>query len=317
MKSDDPDSSSTPDARWETQPLEWPRAAGQVDQLTAAVRQRERQQRRRRALGVVGGALALVVAIGVYRVHVSPAASGVGTVAGGAATASNRGIVRIPEKRVLPDGTIAELKSGAELAVEFGAGAPIRRVRLVRGEVHFQVAKDASRPFVVEARGVRFRAVGTAFSVELGTAAVEMVVTEGRVAVESPSRATSIAQPKPARDSSPPVVAAGHRAVVEFDAAGASSAPAIAAASAREITEQLAWRIPRLEFGETPLSEVAVALAEHGGVRLRLADPALGALSISGALRADNVEPLLQMLEANYGVQSIRRDTGEIELRKR
>jgi transmembrane sensor len=60
-------------------------------------------------------------------------------------------------------------------------------VVLERGEAHFQVAKNPARPFVVVARGVEIRAVGTAFSVGLESTRVEVLVTEGQVAVETAS----------------------------------------------------------------------------------------------------------------------------------
>ena len=64
------------------------------------------------------------------------------------------------ESRALDDGTVVELNGGAEIEVQFTAAE--RRLRLVRGEAHFQVAKNPLRPFVVEAGGVAVRAVGTA-----------------------------------------------------------------------------------------------------------------------------------------------------------
>ena len=58
-----------------------------------------------------------------------------------------------PELRTLSDGSVVELNATAEIAVDFSAAR--RDVRLVRGEAHFSVAKDASRPFVVSAGGVQ------------------------------------------------------------------------------------------------------------------------------------------------------------------
>jgi transmembrane sensor len=50
------------------------------------------------------------------------------------------------------------------------------------------VTKDPVRPFIVMAAGVAVRAVGTAFNVKLDSTAVEVLVTEGMVAVATEDR---------------------------------------------------------------------------------------------------------------------------------
>ncbi len=87
--------------------------------------------------------------------------------------------LRVNERQALPDGSVVELKDGSRIVVEFSAEE--RRVRLT-GEAHFQVAKNPT-PFVVVAGGVALKAVGTAFNVRLDADAVDVLVTEGRVAV--------------------------------------------------------------------------------------------------------------------------------------
>ncbi len=56
-----------------------------------------------------------------------------------------------------------------------------RRVKL-NGEAFFEVAKDASKPFIVEVNGLEIRALGTAFSVRnYNVDAPQVVLTEGRL----------------------------------------------------------------------------------------------------------------------------------------
>src|SRR5204863_5888557 len=83
-----------------------------------------------------------------------------------------------------PDGSVVELNRGAVVSAHFTASE--RRMRLVSGEANFKVAKDPQRPFVVEARGVAVRAVGTAFNVRIDAVSVEVLVTEGVVNVAQP-----------------------------------------------------------------------------------------------------------------------------------
>ena len=63
----------------------------------------------------------------------------------------------------LADGS--ELRLGSNTLLKFDIGDAQRRVTLVRGEAYFKVAKDATRPFVVEAKTYAVRAVGTQFAV--------------------------------------------------------------------------------------------------------------------------------------------------------
>lgn len=163
-------------------PLDWPQAAGTAEAVTRAIEDYARRRRRRR-ITAVSTCVALVLVVGFawrQRENSQTPASVAAVSPAARATAS----VSRPEHRALPDGSWVDLNVGADIAVEFTAGgAGARRVVLRRGEAHFTVAKDAARPFVVEAGGVAVRAVGTAFSVQRGGAGVEVLVTEGRVAV--------------------------------------------------------------------------------------------------------------------------------------
>ncbi len=154
-------------------------------------------------------------------------------------------------------------------------------------------SKDTGRPFIVEAGGIEFRAVGTAFAVSRTPAKVELHVTEGRVDVETPAAATGLPAHAVAE------VGAGNRVII--DPANPVAAQ-VSSASGEETRAALAWRVPRLEFNDTPLCEVVQLLSRHSGVRIGPAEERLGRVEISGALRADNAEPLFQLLQTTYGI---------------
>jgi transmembrane sensor len=293
--------SPVPPVKWEERPLDWPRASGQVDQLLEALKVRERRQRRRRVAAASSAVLLLLCGFWIFSEY-RPAANNA------PALAVQKYRITSPERRTLPDGSLVELQPGAELAVNFSpeSSGP-RRVELLKGTAFFQVAKNPARSFVVTSGGIGFRAVGTAFSVGLGPNAVEMIVTEGRVAIDEATAAAT------AREGVP-LVTAGNRAVV--DLVQPAAVPVITPTTEAEVSSKLAWRVPRLEFNETPLSEVVGLLNGQNGNRLSLASPELGRVEISGALRADNLEPLLQMLAANYGIRAVRAADGRIELQR-
>ncbi len=228
--------------------------------------------------------------------HVAPAAPHL-------ATAS----VPAAGTRVLDDGTTVELNRGAEITVQFTAGE--RRVRLDRGEAHFFVTKDPARPFVVNAGGVDVRAVGTAFNVRLDAAAVEVLVTEGRVTVDRNSHEVTAAP-----EASPaPVLEARQRAVVSR--ATAAAPLEVATLTPGEIERVLAWQHRLLDFNAAPLNTIVAEFNRRKVVQLVVVDPELAAVRVSAAVRSDNVAGFVRLLEAGFGARAERRGETEILLR--
>ncbi|MDP3073052.1 MAG: FecR domain-containing protein [Opitutaceae bacterium] len=276
--------------------LDWPREAGLGRELAHEIRAEVARRRRVRLKIIATGTCAALALVLFW----SRGGLGVPVTSAAVAVASSK--VSAPERRTLPDGSVVELKNGAAFEVDFTPA--LRRVTLTRGEAHFEVAKNPARPFVVMADGVEVRAVGTAFAVERGVGAVEVVVTEGRVTVARESAAPLAA---------PTALTAGHRAIV---GAVPSSAPDVVALTAAELDRRLAWRVPLLEFSDAPLAEVVRLFVEHGRVRLAIGDPALRNVRVSGILRADNTDALLQLLAADHAIE-IESRAGEIILRRR
>jgi transmembrane sensor len=246
------------------------------------------------------------------------------SVDGGRSSAAElpRGVVLLqPELRTLPDGSVVEVRPGTGLTVSFDDA--FRRVSLHGGQAHFQVAKNQGRPFIVEAGGVQVRAIGTAFAVQSTSAQLEVIVTEGHVSVDQPAGKTT---PDVGGSAPPPrhlaTLTAGERVVV--DVSGESPAvPVVNTVRPAEISERLAWRIPRLEFSGTPLGE-AVALMNRSTVGrkqllnltivLDSASPGLADEPVSGLFRADNTEAFVHVLELSLGVKAERRGDNEIVL---
>ncbi len=281
--------------------LDWPGRTATADAVLAAVGrrvQRRRQLRRRTTAAVASLALLVVAGATWFRPSSRPPASALAT----GATLTQ------PTRQLLADGSQIELNGDAQVRVEFSPA--VRRVTVVRGEAHFEVAHDTVRPFVVIAGEISVRAVGTAFSVRLAPRDVNVLVTDGRVAVD---RATVDPVAAPLQPLA--FVAKGAAvAVAPTDLIPNAPAPVVVEVSGLELAERLAWRVPRLEFNDTPLHEAVALFNRHGNVRLRLASPALGDLRVSGIVRADNAPALLQLLRADYGIEAQRLSDGEFVL---
>ena len=219
------------------------------------------------------------------------------------------------EQRELPDGSVVELNRGAVVTEQFTSVE--RRLRLERGEAHFKVAKDAQRPFVVEAAGVAVRAVGTAFNVRIDSAAVEVLVTEGKVSVALGVGPTLVAAPPPANLGMPPsdnltLVATGERAIVSL--APAAPAPEVTSISPAEIEATLAWQPRLLDFTNETLAEIVAEFNRRNPVRVTLGDPALASLRLSATFRSDNVEGFVRLMVSDFGMRAEWRGEAEITL---
>lgn len=277
--------------------LDWPRHAGVIDDVLAGLAERDRARRKRRRRAVAAmGVLALVLAAGsVWRVHQA------GSMSGKSLLASGYIQVLEPRTQVLPDGSTVELREGAEITVDFDE--KVRRVTLVSGTAYFEVKKNPGRPFIVQASGLAVRAVGTAFSVELTAETMAVLVTEGRVSVN----------PLAAANAPAGGVGAAALAIVDVGRSvllpvASAAAPAVAELSRKEFGERLAWRIPRLEFSGTPLGELIATFNRHNREQFVIEDESLARLRLSGLLRADKIDALVQLLESDFPIKAERRD---------
>lgn len=225
-----------------------------------------------------------------------------------------------PNQRVLEDGSIIELNRNAAVRVAYSASE--RRVVLLRGEAHFAVESEKERPFVVQVQGVDVRAVGTAFNVRVGLGVVEVLVTEGKVAVARRPATTSLAPTGARERSAPPAgpheplseIGARQRAVISLTLE--APPPQIATLTPGEIERVLAWQHRLLDFTAAPLSEIVAEFNRRNVVQLVIVDPELAVLRVSAAFRSDNIDGFVRLLEAGFGARAERRGEAEIVLRR-
>lgn len=212
-----------------------------------------------------------------------------------------------PEQVLLEDGSAIELNAGAEIQILFTAAE--RRVRLLRGEAHFTVARHPGRPFIVAADHYAVTAIGTAFAVNFARESVSVVVTEGKVQLSEAGAASA------AREL--PRLVAGQQAIIRRpELAGQPAHVRVSELSRSELDRTLAWQARRLEFTETPLQDVITEFNRCNATQLVLADEATGAILVGGSFRADSVESFVRLLEAGFGVAAERRED-KIVLRQR
>lgn len=289
--------------------LDTPRVRGVAASAETTLRQRARRRTvRRTALASTVAALALAAVVWrplQSRPTIEPAVT--------LATAPAPAINATPRMQILDDGTVVALQADAEIAVRFTAAR--RHVQLVRGEAHFEVVKDRARPFIVDAGGVEVRAVGTAFAVRLDPAEVEVLVTEGRVAVGRPEGAENSADVV-SHAGETPVVPAGSRVLVRLNAATAAPEPArVVTLSGEELGRRLAWRSVSLDFSGTRLADAVRQVNRYNRDQIVIEDSSLADLRVSGIVATDKLDTFVRLVEL-MEVRAERRPSGEIVLRR-
>jgi transmembrane sensor len=263
---------------WQASPFFERRAATSAVVVDAATRRRPRY----RAMAAV---LLLGVAVAAGWFFWSLSGSSYSTEVGGLAA--------VP----MSDGSKVTLNTDSEIRV---AVTEIeRRVDLRHGEAYFEVAKDPSRPFVVQVGDKRVVAVGTKFSVRRTQDDFRVVVTEGRVRVEASS---GLGPGTPAAE-----LVAG--TVGRSDGGGTL----IQEKPLAEIEEYLSWRSGYLVFRDMTLGDAVAEFNRYNTHKIVIEDPAVAAIRIGGNFRSTNVDAFVRLLELGFPIRASR-ENGQIIL---
>lgn len=215
----------------------------------------------------------------------------------------------------LEDGSTIHLNTRSELLVRFDAN--VRHIDLVRGEALFVVARDPARLFEVRGGETIFSALGTRFNVRLWDDRAMVTVLEGRVGVDtdlSALKPTQLATDKrqdaeKVMDIAPVTVNAGH---IEL---GAGEQASIVGAAIRQIAsvnpaQVTAWTSRRLIFTAEPLATVLDEFNRYNRQSIRVQDPELSALEISGTFDPTDVDSLLDSLKTIRRIEVVRDASG-------
>jgi transmembrane sensor len=181
----------------------------------------------------------------------------------------------------LADTSVASINSSSRLEVKLTRDK--RQITLVKGEAWFEVAKDKTKPFVVEAGDVRVRAVGTAFGVRRFKDGAEVLVTEGTVEVWT--------------GNAKALLTAGQRSFVPY-----RTAQITVARQPQEIQRKLAWREGKLIFTRQTLGEAVADFNRYSAKKIIISDPALETRRIFGQYQIDAAEQFAKDIGAYLNV---------------
>jgi transmembrane sensor len=210
----------------------------------------------------------------------------------------------------LVDGSIVTLNTNT--IVETDLSRSLRQIYLRKGEAHFQVAHDRSRPFLVHAGDAVVRAVGTQFEVRLrADQHVDIMVNEGRVEVQASTPAGAPQTSGVANQSATRALAAGE------ELSTASTSYAVQHVSPAQLSSEMAWREGAIIFDGQPLAQAIAEIERYTDARIVVTDPGVAALRVGGRFRTDDVQGFFQGLEAALPVSVRRTPDGAVYVEPR
>ncbi|MFT4048021.1 MAG: FecR domain-containing protein, partial [Solimonas sp.] len=190
------------------------------------------------------------------------------------------------ETRELRTADGSRLHLSAQTRVAYALGGTQRTVELQQGEVFFEVARDAARPFVVTAGTTTVTVLGTVFDVNRVGERVQIQVYEGRVRVSDGTQ-----RELHAGDS----VWSGHGSLDPIE-------------SFDRHAEQPDWMRGWLQVREMPLGDVLAQLQRYAPHPIVLRDAGLDTLRVSGQLSLERPRESMALLAELQGLSFTEQD---------
>lgn len=203
----------------------------------------------------------------------------------------------------LKDGSTVVLDTASTLEVRYDKGA--RNLTLQRGQADFSVRHDAARPFVVHAGDGSVTATGTRFQVRVDdrdTAIVTLLRGQVRVVADSQKPASAVV-----------TLAPDQRVAIESTGALGP----LQQVSESELASANGWTEGDLVVKQWPLRRVLAEMNRYSKVKLRLGDPGLGDVPVSGVFKAGDQQSFALSLEYGWPIRAERDSAGNIVLHRK
>ncbi len=180
----------------------------------------------------------------------------------------------------LSDASVVTLAADSGVSVRYSRNA--RDLTLTKGDAVFDVAKNAKRPFRVQAGDTQVTAVGTTFEVELVSDAVQVRVFDGVVRVNRDGAEQRLGKGQWLMLASNRAPVGGHLDAGSYEA----------------------WRSDWLDADGLPLKYVIARLNRYTAQSVALHDPSLGELKVTGRFKLDRPTESLTMIAALLDMQA-------------
>ena len=194
----------------------------------------------------------------------------------------------LPQQRarvILPDGTAVWLNSSTELTYK-GRRLFGEREAYLKGEAYFEVKKNTLRPFVVNARGVRTKVLGTKFNVRARSSEKQVVTTLFQGSVQMYHHPN---------DKQGTLLSPGQTFCLDVKS-GNSGIYAF-----NQPEDVLLWIKGELRFTDEPLAKIMDCLSKVYNVKISFADSSLKEQRFTCLFKTDNsLEEILNTLSLTH-----------------
>jgi len=186
---------------------------------------------------------------------------------------------------VLADGSRLTLNTASEATVRMTSWE--RRVQLLRGEVVFEVAHDARRPFDVFVGRSVVRALGTRFNIEVLHDGASVAILDGAVQIRTNTYDSTVEVPSVSRGES---VSLGGSA-------------AVTVLSPTELRRIAAWQDRKIEFADLPLPAAIAEYNRYSAHPFVIDLESAERVKLSGVFRIGDVAAFRYALEHSFGLR--------------
>ncbi|MBH0070155.1 FecR family protein [Pseudoalteromonas sp. NZS100] len=176
--------------------------------------------------------------------------------------------------QLLDDGSYLHLNADSELTAHLLPHS--RQIELKKGQVFFDVAKDKTRPFIINSGQASIKVLGTSFDVERNKDEVVVTVYEGKVEVSALDKV--ILTP-----SQQAVIKNGH-ITVDYS---------------QQLAQLPAWRMGWIDAEKEPLTSVIKQLQRYSPTVIKV-DNTLNNTLISGRFNLETPQQSLMLIASTY-----------------
>jgi len=201
----------------------------------------------------------------------------------------------------LDDGSRVVLDTSSRLRVAYTSAA--RDVELLGGQAHFEVAKDAHRPFRVRTASAEVVAVGTMFDVVALPTRTMVTLIEGRVNVRTIA-GTARVEPRV-------------EALTPGEQLGITGDGQLLEKTVVNVENVTAWQRGTIVLDDMALPEALDALNRYSSTRIVILGESLRRQRVSGVFRLGDVETEVSALQRYFDLKEASRSGSEIVLERR
>jgi transmembrane sensor len=189
----------------------------------------------------------------------------------------------------LPDGTKVSLNSKSRL--EYIPSSFNKKLRQVKfsGEAYFQVAKDKTRPFLIESKGLTVKVLGTTFNLlaRPHETTAELSLLTGKVMFKSHLSGKSV------------IIFPNHKVIMDQHSGNLQ-------VTSVEPDEISAWQRNEMVFNNVKISQVVRAIENNYGVKIHINTKDSNDL-FTGTLASNDLNGVLKVLELSYNLKASKR----------